>query len=377
MIQFQYMKKYIIRSLAGSALALLLLFTCIPLDTQAQTKNQIKGIGGFSSGAPKIPQPSKITKPVVTPVSPTLTVSPLSRPIESALHVADLRGLKQTLFTGFTLSATGATSTAKTVTIKIQRAGSSTLPTAVYLVNGSGSISRKKDVINDTKITFDTAELNIVKNGKADFFILADLPPSTVSTSTVSIDIVDVAVSAGTVVRTALPIIGKPMFFVRPAPVQGVAEYTPAQPSIVVKNPSQIGDRPVVVATFPLEVTALNGNISQPKPSDFGVIFFLGSSTVASTSVSVTTIPNNPNGIAQDAKASVTVTAMLTGPQLKSGLYAAKLVNIRTTNGLTDVLTPYSAPVVVLSRSGIGMLTASIGTAFRTVFGGVTSLFGY
>ncbi|MDQ5912291.1 MAG: hypothetical protein QG568_506 [Patescibacteria group bacterium] len=158
----------------------------------------------------------------------------------------------------------------------------------------------------------------------------------------------------------------------------GVATYTSSQqPTITVNSPTRVGDKPAVVATFPLQVTAVGANILNPRASDFRVAFMKGSTTVAEVEPLVTIVPNNPNGIAEGSISSVTVTAMLTGDQVTSGLYTARLVNVKTANGVIDIVTPYPVSVLLSNRMGAGILSASVGIALRMVFGSVVSLFGY
>ncbi len=101
-----------------------------------------------------------------------------------------------------------------------------------------------------------------------------------------------------------------------------------------------------------------------------------GTPAVVATSVSVVTIPNN--NIAEGSIAQVTITASAPMQQMESGLYRARIVNIKTINGFTDIVTPSSVNILKKTNSvSASMLSASVGIALRMVFGSVVSLFGY
>ncbi len=311
--------------------------------------------------------------------APSLTVSQLAQPILPNTHViSPADGAQNISFNGFSAKSEGATSTIKDVSVKINRVGSSSLPTTVYLYDRVGTLYDSKAVLSDGIVTFNNNAIQIPKDKAIDLIVKGDVSSAAISGSRISIDITNVVTTSGTTTKTSLPLVGNTITFVNSVGNMGLATYQSiAQPTITVNNPTRMGDKPEVVTTFPLQVSAVGGNIPAPKSSDFNLVFMLGSTTIPATSVSVVTIPNNASGIAEGSMSSVTVTAVLSGSQLKSGQYYARLSNIKTTNGYTDIFTPYSAPVTISSRMGTGILSASVGIALRMAFGSVVSLFGY
>jgi len=326
----------------------------------AQIYVQVNGKGGYTG-------------------APSLTVSQLAQPILPNTHVISPdNGAQNIPFNGFSAKSEGTTSTIKDVSVKINRVGSSSLPTTVYLYDRVGTLYDSKAVLSDGIVTFNNNAIQIPKDKALDLIVKGDVSSAAISGSRISIDITNVVTISGTTTKTSLPLVGNTITFVTSVGNMGLATYQSiAQPTITVNSATRIGGKPAVVATFPLQVTAVGGNIPAPKASDFNLAFILGSTTIPATSVSVVTTPNNANGIAEGSISSVTVTAILSGSQVKSGQYYAKLSNIKTTNGYTDIFTPYSSPVTISSRMGTGILSASVGIALRMVFGSVVSLFGY
>ncbi len=336
----------------------------------------VRIVKATTGGGTSTPPTSTSTSPVG---EPTMSIFPLAQPVLENTHVLSQdNGAQYIPFNGFMAKSEGSTSTIDSVTIRVRAIGSSTLPTTVYLWDRAGTLYASKAVSQNGLITFDNGMIHIAKDKSADILIKADMPSSAISGSEVVIDIMDVTVGRGKISKAYLPFLGQKIKFVNTAGGSGVANYEVlGQPTI-----TRILDRngyydSSLTASFPLEVRAVGGNIPLPKSSDFVVVFVSASSTVLSPSMSVVTIPNNPNGVPEASSAAVTVTASVPVSKLKSGFYKAKLINLKTPNGFTDIDTIYTVVNAPVQSGGITTLSASVGVAMRMVFGSIVSLFGF
>lgn len=311
---------------------------------------------------------------------PELTILPLPQPIlPNTYIISPADGVQNANLNGFAVKSEGATSTISTVSVKVNGVGTSTLPGTVYLWDRTGILYASKTVPANGMVTFDSLSVHILKDRTMDFVVKGDFPSNAISGSAVTVDIVGITTAYGKVIKTSLPLVGNKITVVSvTGNYGGIATYDQiGQPTISTRS-DQNGYTVETTASFTFSATAMGGNVTQPKPSDYKIVFERGNGTsaVVATSVSVVTIPNN--NIAEGSIAQVTITASAPTHQMESGLYRARIVNIKTINGFTDIVTPSSVNILKKTNSvSASMLSASVGIALRMVFGSVVSLFGY
>lgn len=310
---------------------------------------------------------------------PELTIFQLAQPIlPNTYIISPADGVQNANLNGFAVKSEGATSTISTVSVKVNGVGTSTLPGTVYLWDRMGTLYASKTVPANGMVTFDNNSIHILKDRTMDFVVKGDFPSSAISGSTVNVDIVGITTTYGKVIKTSLPLVGNKITVVSvTGNYGGIATYDQVGQPTISTSSDQNGYTVSATASFSLTATAMGGDVTQPKPSDYKVVFEKnGTPAVVATSVSVVTIPNN--NIAEGSIASVTITASAPMQQMQSGLYRARIVNIKTLNGFTDIVTPSSVNILPKPKSvSASMLSASVGIALRMVFGSIVSLFGY
>ncbi len=209
---------------------------------------------------------------------------------------------------------------------------SGTMPTTLYLYNGS-TLLKSKTVPSSGVVTFD----NLDSAGAAAVVAQSDVP----TTFTIKADFPS-NTSNGTYASTTIGTVTyqKPSGSSADAAGSAVTNanqyvYTKAAvitlksaPTITVSNPSVSTGTTTMTATFPLSFKALGGNIVVPGTTgaEFTVVFSNGTPYTA-TAKSVVTIPNND--IADGSTADVTVTASVNpSVALTNGLYNAAITSI-------------------------------------------------
>ncbi|MBP6974627.1 MAG: peptidoglycan-binding protein [Candidatus Pacebacteria bacterium] len=309
---------------------------------------------------------------------PVLRISNLLDPIRQTTYVVDSRNtIGNVPFNGVTVRGEGSTSTINSVTVKFNRIGSSTIP-AVLALKGNNGVSYSSKVISgDGKIVFDNLNLTVFKDRLVDLIAVGDMPLDTVPGSAMSVDIVGVTTQTGTVLSDiTLPLIGEKISFVATSNYDGVPTYSQNGQASIVKVSNAKDETTALTASFPLKVWAVGGSILKPQASNFRVVFVNASSTVSAIVGAPVVIPNT-SSIAASSTASVTVTATVAGNQLYAGIYSARLVDIKTFNGIAEYSTPGISVNPPPRLAITSMLSASVGIALRMVFGSVVSLFGY
>ncbi len=235
-------------------------------------------------------------------------------------------------------SETGASTL---LTVNASTTASGTLPTTLYLYNGS-TLVKSKTVPSNGSVSFDNLDStagSIVPQSDVPttFTIKADFPANTANATFASTTIQSVvyqtpagnsATAAGSAVTNANQYVYTKAAVIKLA----------SAPTIGVSNQSvsSVGTT-TMTATFPLTIQALGGNVTKPAITDFTVVFsngtsYTATSTAAGSAVSVVVIPDND--IADGSTANVTVAASINGSgALTSGLFNAALTQVKWNAG--------------------------------------------
>ena len=216
------------------------------------------------------------------------------------------------------------------LTVNSTTTASGTLPTTLYLYQGSTQLSSKTVGTNGVVVfnNLDTASGNVVsQNTIQTYTIKADFPANTANATFASTTVGTVIyqtpngntdTAAGSVVTSAN------QYVYTKAAVIALA----GTPTITATNASITGGTSSVTAIFPLSITAQGGNVILPGNADVTVTFSNGQTATALNTV-VATIPNND--IADGSTANVTVTAKSVG--FAAGLYNAAITSIKWNAG--------------------------------------------
>jgi len=288
------------------------------------------GVSSFYS-ADALTRTHSFLKPGVS----TLTLSASATTLRSMNYRVNGQDSLQNVTLGqFNLKSTSGDSTLLTVHASTSYAGS-VAPTTLYLYKGSTLL---KSVSYASSVTFnnlDTVAGAVVPgtDTPVTFTISADFPSNTSNGTYASttIDTVSYLTPNGNSSSTATTVTNANQYVYTKAAVIKLA----SAPTITVTNQTvaNVGTT-TMVATFPLTIQALGGNVVLPGNGDFQVVFSNGANyTLASTtnanygSISVVTIPNN--AIADGSTANVTITASANGSlATTSGLYNAALYEV-------------------------------------------------
>jgi hypothetical protein len=231
----------------------------------------------------------------------------------------------------FSLKSTSGDSTLLTVNASTSVNGTS--PTTLYLYKGSTLIKSKSYSSSISFDNLDTSNGSVVTGNDTPitYTISADFPSNTSNGTYASTTVNSVAYlnPNGNSSSTATTVTNANQYVYTKAAVIKLA----SAPTISVTNQTVSGvGTTTMVASFPLTIQALGGNVVLPSAADFTVVFsngtnYTATSTSAGASISVVTIPNN--AIADGSTANVTVTASCNGTCATSnGLYNAALASI-------------------------------------------------
>jgi hypothetical protein len=218
---------------------------------------------------------------------------------------------------------------------------SATLPTTLYLYNGSTLIDSKtvpsSGSVSFTNLDTKTGATVAQSDTPTTFTIKGDFPANTTSGTYASTTIQSVTYqtpAGNTATAGGSAVTNANQYVYLKAAVVKLA----SAPSISVTNQSVSGvGTTTMTAVFPLTIQALGGNVIQPGPADFTVIFsngtsYTASSTAAGAAISVAVIPQND--IADGSTANVTVTASCNGTCATSnGLFNAALTVVKWNAG--------------------------------------------
>lgn len=266
------------------------------------------------------------------PGSSTLTLSAASSPLRSANNrVNGVDSLNNVPLLTFNLKSETGDSTLLTVNASTTASG--TLPTTLYLYQGSTLLKSKTVSASGTtgNVSFDNLDTTtgslVPVNTIQTYTVKADFPSNTANGTFASTTIQSVVFqtpAGNSSTASGSAVSGVNQYVYTKAAVITLA----GAPTITVSNPSVSTGTTTMTATFPLNITALGGNMVVPGTTgaEFTVVFSNGTNYTA-TSKSVVTIPNND--IADGSTASVVVTASVNpSVALTNGLYNAALTQI-------------------------------------------------
>ncbi len=285
------------------------------------------------------------------PGNSTLTLSAASSPLRSMNNrVNGTDSLTNVPLLTFNLKSETGDSTLLTVGAQVWASG--TLPTTLYLYQGSTLLKSKTvsgtgspGATATSTVTFDNLDSTsgsiVPVNAITTYTVKADFPSNTVSGTVASTTVQYVTYqnpNGNSATASGSAVTGVNQYVYAAAPAFALT----SSPTIAITGTSQTGSSTAMQATFPFNVTAMGGTMTQPVNTDF-VVKFATSTTgtlFTATSVSVVTIPNN--NIADGSTATVTVTAQYAnGGAATSGLYNASITSIAWTVGSTAVTQTY------------------------------------
>lgn len=292
------------------------------------------------------------------PGTSTLDLSAASNPLRSQNY----RVNGNDVLSGVTLAQfnlKSSTGESKLLTVNASTTASGTLPTTLYLYNGSTLVD-SKTVPSNGSVQFtnlDTRSGSTIPQSDTPttFTIKADFPANTANATYASTTIQSVAFqtpAGNTSTANGSAVSNANQYVYTKAAVIKLA----GTPTISAGAANQQGSTTALTATFPLTIQALGGNVSKPNESgsDVVVVFSNGTTNFTATSKSVVTIPNSD--IADGSTANVTVTATAPNASLATGgLYNAAVTSITwnagqgsttQTYGLEDFKTSSAANLV-------------------------------
>lgn len=262
------------------------------------------------------------------PGTSTLTLSAATSPLRSMAHrINPDSGVLGVSVLTFNVKA--ETGDAKILTVNASTTVSGTLPTTLYLYDGSTLLASKSVVTSGAAITFDNLSVVVPKDVTKTLTVKADFPSSTSNGTYASTTVSSVVFekpngSSATATSSAGQVTGANQYAYTKAAIITLA----GTPSISVSNPGVTTGTTTMTAVFPLNIRADGGNVVIPGATgaEFTVVFSNGTNYTA-TAKSVVTIPNND--IADGSTAQVTVTASVNpSVALTNGLYNAALTSI-------------------------------------------------
>ncbi len=267
------------------------------------------------------------------PGSSTLTLSAASSPLRSQNNrVNGVDSLNNVSLLTFNLKSETGDSTLLTVNASTTASG--TLPTTLYLYQGSTLLKSKTVSASGTtgNVSFDNLDTTtgslVPVNTIQTYTVKADFPSNTANGTFASTTIASVIFqtpAGNSSTASGSAVAGVNQYVYTKAAVITLA----GTPTIIVTPQSNSNNgTTTMTATFPLNIMALGGNMVVPGTTgaEFTVVFSNGTNYTA-TSKSVVTIPNND--IADGSTAAVTVTASVNpSVALTNGLYNAALTQI-------------------------------------------------
>lgn len=233
------------------------------------------------------------------------------------------------------------TGESRLLTVNSTTTASGTLPTTLYLYNGSTLLKSvtvpSTGVVAFSNLDSTSGSLVPQNDTPTTFTIKADFPASTANGTFASTTIGTVTYqkpNGSTDDAGGSAVTNANQYVYTKAAVIKLA----GTPTITVSNQTVAGvGTTTMTATFPLTIQALGGNVTKPAITDFTVVFsngtpFTATSTAAGSAVSVVVIPDND--IADGSTANVTVAASINGTGATSnGLFNAALTSVKWNAG--------------------------------------------
>ncbi len=269
----------------------------------------------------------------------TLTLSAPATTLRSMNYrVNGQDALQNVTLAQFNLKSTSGDSTMLSVDASSTFVG--TAPTTLYLYKGSTLIKSKSYTASLTFDNLDTSNGSVVPGNDTPvtYTISADFPSNTTTGTYGSTTINRVAylTPSGNTASTTVSggVTNANQYVYTKAAVIKLA----SAPTIAIQQQTVSGvGTTTMVATFPLSIQALGGNVTLPVNSDFAVVFsngtnYTATSTSLGSSVAVQVIPQND--IADGSTANVTVIASINpSGALTNGLYNAALTLVKWNAG--------------------------------------------
>ncbi len=227
------------------------------------------------------------------------------------------------------------------LTVNSTTTSSANMPSTLYLYNGS-TLLKSKTVPASGVVAFDnldtTAGATVAQNDTpTTYTIKADFPANTTNGTFASTTIGNVVFQtpAGNTANASGSAVNNANQYVY---TKAAVVKLASAPTISVQQQTVSGvGTTTMVATFPLTIQALGGNVTMPVNSDFAVVFsngtnYTATSTSLGSSVAVQVIPQND--IADGSTANVTVIASINpSGALTNGLYNAALTLVKWNAG--------------------------------------------
>ncbi len=288
------------------------------------------------------------------PGNSTLTLSAASAPLRSQNYrVNGTDSLTNVPLVTFNLKSETGDSTLLTVNASTTASG--TLPSTLYLYQGS-TLVKSKTVSGAgspgpsavASVAFDNLDttsgslvpMNVIQT----YTIKADFPSNTVSGTVSTTTVQSIAFqnpNGNTGAASGSAVVGVGQYVYGGTGAGAPSFALTSTPTIQITGVNQAGSSTAMTATFSFNVTALGATMTQPANSNFVVRFATDTvNSIVAPSVSVVTIPNN--AIADGSTASVTVTAQVPSTSVvNSGLYNAAITSIAWTVGTSAVTQTY------------------------------------
>jgi len=264
------------------------------------------------------------TQTFLKPGTSILTLSAATTPLRSMNNRVNPNGDSLQGVTLSTFNLKSDTGDSTLLTVYASTTASGTLPTTLYLYQGSTLLksmtvpSNGNVVFNNDTTTGSTVAANTIQT----FTIKADFPSNTANGTFASTTIQSVVFetpNGNTATAQGSAVSSANQYVYTKAAIITLA----GTPTITATNASITGGTSSVIATFPLSINAQGGTVNMPTSADVVVTFSNGqTATVLNTSV-----VSNPNSnIADGSTAAVTVTAKSVG--FAPGLYNAGITSI-------------------------------------------------
>jgi hypothetical protein len=305
--------------------------------------NSIRAVSGNGISAFYSANGLTRTHSFLKPGNSTLTLSAPATTLRSQNYrVNGTDALQGVVLGQFSVKSQSGDSTLLTVNASTTASG--TNPTTLYLYQGSTLMKSKSvsgtvgQTISTSFDNLDTVPANVVTGNDTPvtYTITADFPSNTTNGSFASTTVNSVAYfnPNGNTATVSGTVSNVNQYVYTKAALIKLA----SAPTITVNNQTVAGvGTTTMVATFPLTIQALGGDVVLPANGDFQVVFsngtnYTATSTSAGASISAVTIPNNT--IADGSVANVTVTASCNGTcATTNGLFNAALSQIKWNAG--------------------------------------------
>ncbi len=268
------------------------------------------------------------------PGTATLTLSSASSPLRSQNNRINPDSGVQGVSV-LTFNVKSETGDSKVLTVNASTTASGTLPTTLYLYDGSTLLASKTVVSSGAAIAFDNLDVVVPKDVTKTLTVKADWPSNTTTGSAASTTVSSVVFEKPN--GSSANASGAQVFGVNHYAFTAAPQFALVGVPTITKTSNQNGSTTDMTASFTFNVTALGGAMTKPTAASFTVVAATNTVTTFAAAVGTpVTIPNND--IADGSTAQVTVTATLgTAAVTHSGQYGFVITNIAWTVGGTTI----------------------------------------